>query len=125
FVLSLAWMRFKLLGWFGLVGFTSTVTRDNLGTATRRSSRYLLMTSTLMLDRPVMFRPGRERLLTNPLPTGSAVLTMTMGMEVVACWAARMADAAATMTSTFICTNSADKPGRRSIFPSATRYSLI
>src|SRR5207237_377488 len=88
FAFSVAQTRFNKSEWSGLAGFTSTVTRDNLGTAARSSSRYLLATSALMLDRPVIFRPGRDRLWTNPLPTGSPVLTMTMGMVVVACLAA-------------------------------------
>src|SRR5439155_4047807 len=106
---------FKKIGVVGLAGFASTVTRDNPGTAARRISRYLLLTSVLMLVGPVMFPPGRARLATNPLPTGSPALAMTMGMVLVARWAAGIAGVApATMTSTFICTSSSARPGRRS-----------
>ena len=58
---------------------------------------------------------GPSRHLTKPLPTGSPVLAMTMGIVVVAFCAARIAgDASVTIMSTFKRTSSATRPGKRS-----------
>ena len=66
------------------------------------------------------------QLFTNPLPTGSPVVAMTMGIAVVAfCAAPIAADASATIMSTFDCTNSAARPGKRSGLPSAKRGSSV
>ena len=65
-----------------------------------------------------MFPPGRARLATNPLPTGSLSNAMTIGIVVVASLAARVAvGPPVTMTSTLRRTNSAASSGRRSSFP--------
>src|SRR5207253_11232427 len=79
-----------------------------------------------MRDNPVTLPPGRARLVTRPLPTGSAVAAKTMGRALVACLAARAACAPppVTMTSTLRATSSAARAGRRSGFPSASRYSI-
>jgi hypothetical protein len=62
-----------------------------------------------------MFPPGRARLATRPLPTGSPALAKTIGIVVVACLAASGARVpAATITSTLRRTNSAASSGRRS-----------
>ena len=45
----------------------------------------------MRLDNPVALPPGRARLVTSPLPTGSATEAKTMGMVLVACLAARAA----------------------------------
>src|SRR5215470_4675380 len=69
-----------------------------------------------------MFPPGRARLATSPLRTGSAA-TMTMGIFVVAFWAARHAGVLlATITSTPERTNPSARAARRSYLPSAPRY---
>ena len=69
------------------------------------------------VDNPVMFPPGRARLATNPLPTGSLSCAMTMGIVAVASLAARVAvGPAVTMTSTLRRTSSAASAGRRSSF---------
>ena len=48
-----------------------------------------------------MFPPGRARLCTRPEPTGSATAAMTIGMVVVACFAANAHGVkVATITST-------------------------
>ena len=72
-----------------------------------------------------MFPPGRARLATNPLATGSLSLVMTMGIVTVAALAGRVADGpAVTMTSTLRRTSSAASEGRRSSCPSADRHSM-
>ena len=64
-----------------------------------------------MLVVPVMFPPGRLRLETSPCPTGSFGKIMTIGMVLVACFAASAADAAgATITSTLRRTKSSARP---------------
>jgi hypothetical protein len=72
-----------------------------------------------------MLPPGRARLATSPLPIGSATNPMTMGIVVVACWAARAAGVVeAKITSTLRRTSSAASSGSRSYFPSADRTSM-
>jgi hypothetical protein len=59
-------------------------------------------------DKPVTLPPGRAKLLTKPLPTGSPTTANTTGMVDVACLAASAAGVATvTMTSTLSRTNSA------------------
>jgi len=51
---------------------------------------------------------------------------MTIGIELVACLAARAACVLdVTMTSTFNSTNSVASSGSRSAFPSAHRHSIV
>ncbi len=88
------------------------------------SSRFALSSGLKMLD-PVIFPPGRARLATKPNATGSPLVTMTIGIVVVAFLAARIAgDPAVSMTSTLRRTNSAANSGSRSNFPSAQRDSM-
>ena len=68
--------------------------------------------------------PGRARLATKPLPTGSPATANTIGMTDVACFAATTAVPAVTMTSTLSRTNSAAISAKRSLRPSAQRYSI-
>ena len=68
--------------------------------------------------------PGRARLATKPLPTGSPAIAKTIGMTDVACFAARTAAPDVTMTSTLSRTNSAAISAKRSLRPSAQRYSI-
>ena len=71
------------------------------------------------------FPPGRARLATSPLPTGSPTLTMTIGIVPVACLAATTFCAAgATMTSTLRRTRSAASAGSLSYRPSDERCSI-
>jgi hypothetical protein len=78
-----------------------------------------------MTDSPVMFPPGRARLATRPVATGSTTAAMTTGFVRVASLATRIAGTAAvTMTSTLSRTGSAASPGTRSYFPSAHRDSI-
>ena len=76
-------------------------------------------------DVPVTLPPGRARLATSPLPTGSPTLTMTIGIVRVACMAATTFCAAgATMMSTLRRTRSAARAGSLSYRPSDDRYSI-
>src|SRR2546430_608178 len=62
----------------------------------------------VMLVKPVIFPPGRARLVTNPEPTGSPTDTMTIGIADVAPRAAITEGVAhAMMTSTLALTSSA------------------
>ena len=49
--------------------------------------------SVCWIDRPVTLPPGRARLATRPVPTGSPASAKTIGMTDVACFAARTAGA--------------------------------
>jgi len=72
-----------------------------------------------------MFPPGRARLATNPIATGSPTDPITMGIVSVAPFAAWIAfGPAVTMTFTFRRTSSAARPGSRSYCPSAHRNSM-
>jgi hypothetical protein len=69
----------------------------------------------LALLNPVMFPPGCARLATSLLPTGSGTATKTMGIAVVARWAARAAiRLIATRTLTFSAARSAATLTKRS-----------
>jgi hypothetical protein len=68
--------------------------------------------SAAWLDTPVTLLPGRARLATSPTPTGSAAFSSTMGIVVVACFAANAAGAEwATMTSTLSRASSSVRAG--------------
>ena len=70
--------------------------------------------------------PGRARLATKPAPTGSPAFVITMGMVVVALFAANAAGVPeTTIRSTLRRTKSAASSGRRSGFCSANRYSMV
>ena len=108
-----------------MLALSSTATRDSLGSTESSKSTSLAPVSPPILESPVILPPGRARLFTNPPRTGSAAVAMTIGIVVVAFCAAAIADdGTATMTSTFNCTSSAARPGKRSNFPSAERHSI-
>jgi hypothetical protein len=65
--------------------------RCDFGTTALSSSRRFVTRPLASVLTPVMFPPGRARLATSPLPTGSATNVMTMGTVVVAYFAARAA----------------------------------
>src|SRR5215471_10786372 len=110
----------------GPVEVQRTATRESLGTISFRSSNRLPLISGARVDSPVIFPPGRARLVTDPWATGSTSPAMTMGIVLVASLAARVAPPPppVTITSTFNRTNSAARADRRSSFPSACRYSM-
>ena len=88
-----AWTFFSIVAWAELAGFTRTATRDSLGTMLSSISRSLGLMSTETFESPVMLPPGRARLLTKPLPTGSLAPPKTIGIVVVAFCAALVAAA--------------------------------
>ena len=67
-------------------------TRASLGTASLSISSLLVFSSGDKLESPVTLPPGRARLATRPAPTGSAELVITIGMVVVALFAANATD---------------------------------
>ena len=104
---------------------------DNYGDA--RQSRHDFLkngrsrfpaSSAVIFVMPVTLPPGRARLETSPAPTGSAMLTMTIGISVVAALAAAAAGVDCTnRTFGWRRTNSSASEGSLSNFPSAKRYS--
>src|ERR1039458_7254293 len=99
--------------------------RRRRGTTSRKSSSRLAAVSVDWLDRPVTLPPGRARLATRLLPTGSPADANTIGMTDVACFAAITgAVPCVTIISTLSRTNSATISAKRSLRPSAHRYSI-
>ena len=100
-------------------GGQSTATRDSRGTTSLSNSSRFAFRSWVSVATPVIFPPGRAKLSTVPFATGSSPVTMTIGIVLVACLAARTAAVmGATMTSTLSCTSSSMMLGTRS----ATRW---
>ena len=109
----------------GLPTLAMIANRRRPGTTSRKSSSRLPARSVGWSDRPVTLPPGRARLATRPLPTGSPATAKTIGMTDVACFAAATgAVPHVTMTSTLSRTNSAAISAKRSLRPSAQRYSI-
>src|ERR1043166_2641869 len=73
----------------GLAGFQSTATREIFGIACLSSPSRLASSSGPRTVMPVTLPPGRARLATRPLRTGSPTEAMTTGMVDVACLAAK------------------------------------
>src|ERR1700738_2284289 len=93
--------------WPGL-GLLNAATRFAFGTRPVRNSRDLADKCGLIIDTPVMLPPGLASDLTKPEPTGSPVDAITIGMDEVACCAAKTAGVAtATMKSGWSSTRSA------------------
>src|SRR6516225_4480890 len=96
------------------------------GTSSRNSPTFLPAVSGVSLDRPVMLPPGRGKLATTPLPTGSPAVANTIGIIDVACFAASTGGVlCVTITSTLSRTNSAAISVKRSLRPWAQRYSIV
>jgi len=55
------------------------------------SSSRFPASSAVIWDKPVTLPPGRARVSTNPLATGSPAATITIGIVLVAFWAASAA----------------------------------
>jgi hypothetical protein len=81
-------VSFKLPVLLGSAGFQRTPSRVNLGKVSFSNSSRFPAKSEAMFVSPVIFPPGRARLVMIPVATGSPVV-MTMGMVLVACLAAR------------------------------------
>ena len=77
--------------WAGLAGFQRMATRETVGSTSLRNSSCFPTSSGARAASPVTLPPGRARLATRPLPTGSLTPTITMGIVVVACLAASAA----------------------------------
>ena len=108
-----------------MVESPKTATWESLGTISFSSSSRFPLSSGTRVDNPVMFPPGRARLATNPLPTGSLTCAMTIGIVVVTSFAAPLdVEPPVTITSTLRRTSSAARSGSRSNFPSAHRHSM-
>ena len=89
-------------------------------------SSLLVISSGDKPELPVILPPGRARLAIRPAPTGSVALTITMGMVVVAPFAANgVGPPETTIRSTLRRTKSAARSGNRSSFCSANRYSMV
>src|SRR6266851_5666923 len=98
--------------------------RRTSGRSRRKASSRLPARSGASSDRPVTLPPGRARLAARPLPTGSFANARTIGIVDVACFAATPAPPEVTMTSTLSRANSAAISPKRSLRPSAQRYSI-
>ena len=72
----------------GRVGFTSIAIFLTEGSKSRRIPSRFATSSALSKVAPVMFPPGRLKLATRPIATGSAALMKTIGIVVVADFAA-------------------------------------
>jgi hypothetical protein len=85
----------------GSAGLARAATRRVEGSISRNNSTLFPAVSAAMLEKPVMLPPGRAKLVTSPTAIGSATAAITIGMVVVACFAARAHGVkVATMTST-------------------------
>ena len=94
-------------------------TRRSLGTASLSISSLLVFRSGAKLEKPVTLPPGRARLATRPSATASPTATITMGIVVVAFFAAVAGPVPkTTIRSTLRRTKSAASSGPRPSFPS-------
>jgi hypothetical protein len=96
-----------------------------LGTAPCSNSSGFGPTSTLNRVTPVILPPGRFRLATSPICTGSAIVVKTMGIVAVAAFATFAAGVPkAAITATWRWIRSAARAGKLSYWPSAQRASM-
>ncbi len=96
-----------------------------VGTNSCNSSSCLGATSTPELVTPVRLPPGRFRLATSPISTGSKPISKTMGSVLVAALAANDAGVLlAAIRAPWRPTSSAARAGSRSISFCAQRYSI-
>ena len=101
-------------------------TRASFGTASLSTSSLFVFSCVDKLENPVILPPGRARLATKPAATGSPAFAITMGMVVVAFFAANAGGVSeTTIRSTLRRTKSAASSGRRSLLLSANRYSMV
>ena len=106
-------------------GSRRTATRVRLGAISLSNSSHFPLRLYSNALNPVVLPPGRERLATNPAPTGSMTLANTIGtLRVIRCNAATLALAEARMTSGASATSSsADR--LRSASPTGQRISIF
>ena len=99
---------------FGLLGLTSNAIVLVEGSSSRRSSKRFGPSILTNMNTPVRLPPGRLKLSTRPVLTGSAPVTNTIGMVLVAALAADDAGASkATITATPRLTSSPASEGKR------------
>src|SRR5262249_21520386 len=72
-------------GYGGGVGLNKAATGETRGAISLSSSTHLPPSEGSLVAKPVALPPGRDRLATKPLPTGSATVAKTRGMVRV-CW---------------------------------------
>src|SRR5215475_9570805 len=124
-----SWLSFQLAALLIFFGFHRTATRESLGTVSLRSSRRFPLNSGDSMANPVMLPPGRSRLAISPLPTGSALAAITIGIVLVAFLTDSIAGVdEVTITSTLSCTARPQGKGNVQTLPPQTdirsRYSL-
>src|SRR5262249_40456962 len=91
----------------GIADIAQIANRRRPGMISRKSWSFLPAVSGAWLDSPVTLPPGRARLATIPLRTGSPAVANTIGISDVACFAARGGGVlCVTITSTLSRTNS-------------------
>src|SRR5271166_1771339 len=84
----------------GTEGSRTTATRVTLGAISLSNSSNLALKLNSNAVKPVTLPPGRARLATKPLPTGSIVVTNTIGtLRLACCSAPTIEPAVARMTS--------------------------
>jgi len=100
----------------GLLGLTRSAIFEAPGRSSRRICiSFPIHSPGTKVAKPVTFPPGRERLCTRPIPTGSATATNTIGMVAVADFRAEAAcGPAATNTSGLRAIRSATEVASRS-----------
>src|SRR5438132_5904428 len=109
----------------GTLGSRLTATRVPRGAISLSSSSHFPLMLNSYVAKPVAFPPGRARLSTQPPPTGSMVVTNTIGtVRLTCCSAPTIEPAVATMTSGESATNSAAYLRKRSRSPAPQRYSM-
>ena len=120
-------MSFTIVVVAGVPGLTRSATRTASGRSCRMISNRFDASSTLNVETPVTLPPGRLRLVTSPTATGSAPVVKTIGMLVVAAFAA------SGEGSALLCgydlhvslARSAARAVNRSYCPCANRYSMV
>ena len=100
----------------GVSGLTSSAMAGAVGTSSRTTSSCFGPSSTAIEVTPVMLPPGLLRLATSPIAIGSPAVTKTIGIVVVAAFAASAggAPANAAITATLRETRLASSAGNRS-----------
>ena len=99
-------------------------TRVTPGAISLSSSNNFALRLNSYAIKPVALPPGRARLATRPLPTGSIVVTNTIGTVRLACCKSPTIELAVpTMTSGANATNSAAYRRKRSVSPAPQRVS--
>ena len=108
----------------GLSTFARIANRRDREITSRRISSRLPARSGDRTDRPVMLPPGRAKLATSPAATGSMAIGNTTGTRGRLLYGEHRPRPAATIMSTSSRTNSAAISAKRSMRPSAQRYSI-